>query len=89
MIDYFDLLRKALEYLKAVGGICALCEHVEVVYINGSVKCKKLGDLVIPALRCVHYTGKMEFFEAIIKAEKKRGLNEPKVFFSLFQALLC
>jgi len=80
-LDYFEIVRKALEYLEVIGGICAFCENVEIVYINGSVKCKIFGDLTKPALKCINYTprGKKEFYEAIsgvqgeIKAEKKEG----------------
>ena len=65
-VDYFELVRKALEYLEVIGGICAFCENAEVIYIGG-VKCKILGDLTKPALKCIHYTphGKTEFFKAI------------------------
>ena len=71
-LDYFELVRKALEYLKAIGGICVFCENAEVIYISGSVKCKKLGNLILPALRCIHYIRKSE---GEIKAEEKEGIQ--------------
>ena len=82
-VDYFELVRKALEYLEVIGGICAFCENAEIIYVNGSVKCKTLGDLAKPALRCVHYTSRVrtEFLKAIEALsgtqgeERKRGFN--------------
>jgi hypothetical protein len=78
-LDYFELVRKALEYLEVIGGICAFCENAEIIYINGSVKCKTLGDIAKPALRCIHFAPYRKFYEAIsrvqgeVKAEKKEG----------------
>jgi hypothetical protein len=79
-IEYFELVRKALEYLEVIGGVCAICENSERITTSGQVDCKKYGIAQKPALRCIYYTprGKYEVISGVqgeIKAEKKEGIQ--------------
>jgi hypothetical protein len=72
-LKILELIKTAIEYLKMIGGICVLCDHAEVIYVSGGVKCKKLGDLALPVLKCAHY-------EAIQGEEQtKLGLTKVEV----------
>jgi hypothetical protein len=71
-MEYFELIRKALEYLEMVGGICAFCDHVERVEVNGVVYCNVYGR-VNATLRCKKFEpkGKTEFYFAISGGQKE------------------
>jgi len=76
-VDYFELVRKALEYLEMIGGICAFCKHVERVEAGGVVYCNVYGR-VGAVIKCKNYEPG-EAYEAIsgvqgeIKAEKRES----------------
>jgi len=74
--DYFEVVRKALEYLDLVGGICMFCKNCERVLTNGEVYCKLHGR-THPAIKCKGYEPEVKLSISAVqgetKAEKREG----------------
>ena len=73
-VNYFEMIRKALEYFELIGGLCAFCKNCERVLTSGEVYCKLHGR-TYPAIICRSYEPEARLTTGPLQGEKREGVQ--------------